>query len=238
MPDVIGPPPSTCPDLPAIPHLSHCTQEEERKPSLTTQLTVESMPFSAAKGEEVLLIHHLPQNSYDYSWYRGQSIQHNGALLLQNVSQKDEGTYTLQVLKNDVSQSKQAPGQFHVYRKPPRPSITEANADGTLLTVSLLFFWSSSISAKLSMNSTLIKAIEGDDVLLLVYNLPPDTLECTWYKGDKLESDFTIAAYTIPTEADTLGPAHSGREVIYSNGSLLLQDVIPEDTEWLPTPLI
>uniref|UniRef100_A0A8C9GW80 Immunoglobulin V-set domain-containing protein n=1 Tax=Piliocolobus tephrosceles TaxID=591936 RepID=A0A8C9GW80_9PRIM len=39
-----------------------------------------------------------------------------------------------------------------------------------------------------------------------------------------------ITAYTIDTETIILGPAYSGREAIYSNASLLIQNVTQNDT--------
>ncbi|KAM6223659.1 LOW QUALITY PROTEIN: cell adhesion molecule CEACAM6-like [Rhynchocyon petersi] len=51
-----------------------------------------------------------------------------------------------------------------------------------------------------------------------------------WYRGEKVDPNYQIATYMVSTQAKTSGPAYSGRETIYPNGSLLVQNVTLEDT--------
>ncbi|KAK2502177.1 hypothetical protein MC885_020909, partial [Smutsia gigantea] len=97
----------------------------------TAQLTVESVPPNAVQGKDVLLLaHNLPESLLGYVWYKGnrvnfdstivsyvintqavtpgieysgrETIYPNGSLLFQNVTQKDTGYYTLQVLHGSL----------------------------------------------------------------------------------------------------------------------------------------
>uniref|UniRef100_A0A2K6FK42 Ig-like domain-containing protein n=1 Tax=Propithecus coquereli TaxID=379532 RepID=A0A2K6FK42_PROCO len=95
---------------------------------------------------------------------------------------------------------------------------------GLLLTVSFLTFWSLPTTAQVTMESVPLNVVEGKDVLLLVHNVPQDALGYNWYKGDKVDSNYRIVAYVISTQVNNTGPAYSGRETIYPNGSLLFQN--------------
>ncbi|KAM9226319.1 LOW QUALITY PROTEIN: cell adhesion molecule CEACAM6-like [Dugong dugon] len=101
----------------------------------------------------------------------------------------------------------------------------------SLLRVSLLIFWSLSITAQPTTESVPFNAAEGNDVLLLLRNLPGDSLIYLWYKGESRDNNDKIASYlTGAPHPNATGPAHSGRETIYHNGSLLFQNVTLEDT--------
>nr|KAF6289938.1 hypothetical protein mPipKuh1_009778 [Pipistrellus kuhlii] len=102
-------------------------------------------------------------------------------------------------------------------------------SQGLLLAASLLTFWSLPTTAQLTMESVPPNAVEGQDVLLRVHNLPGNVAAYHWYKGKIWESD-RIVSYVIGTQIITFGPANSGRETIYPNGSLLLQKVTLKDT--------
>ncbi|XP_069313000.1 carcinoembryonic antigen-related cell adhesion molecule 3-like [Eulemur rufifrons] len=101
---------------------------------------------------------------------------------------------------------------------------------GLLLTVSLVTFWNPPATAQLTMESVPPSAVEGKDVLLLVHNLPQNTYGYSWYRGDKVDSSYRIVSYVTGTQVNTTGPAYSGRETIYPNGSLLFQNVTLNDT--------
>ena len=73
-------------------------------------------------------------------------------------------------------------------------------------------------------------AAEGESVLLQVHNLPEDVQTFSWYKGVLSTQDFKIAEYSIATKSIIRGRAHSRREIVYTNGSLLLQDVTEKDS--------
>uniref|UniRef100_A0A8C8ZEI2 Immunoglobulin V-set domain-containing protein n=1 Tax=Prolemur simus TaxID=1328070 RepID=A0A8C8ZEI2_PROSS len=100
---------------------------------------------------------------------------------------------------------------------------------GLLLTVSLVTFWNPPATAQLTMESVPPNAVEGKDVLLLIHNLPQDALGYNWYRGDKVDSSHRIVSYVTGTQVNTTGPAYSGRETIYPNGSLLFQNVTLND---------
>lgn len=85
-------------------------------------------------------------------------------------------------------------------------------------------------SAQLTVESVPPSVAEGASVLLLVHNLPENLQAIFWYKGVILFKDLEVARYVIAKDSSVPGPAHSGRETVYSNGSLLLQNVTWNDT--------
>ncbi|XP_034528278.1 carcinoembryonic antigen-related cell adhesion molecule 4 isoform X5 [Ailuropoda melanoleuca] len=99
-----------------------------------------------------------------------------------------------------------------------------------LLAVSLLTFWNPPTTAQLTVESVPPNAAEGKDVLLRVHSLPGDLLGYNWFRGETVMSSHQIVSYVVDTQVATPGPAHSGRETIYPNGSLLLQRVTLNDT--------
>ncbi|XP_028386170.1 carcinoembryonic antigen-related cell adhesion molecule 1 isoform X4 [Phyllostomus discolor] len=107
---------------------------------------------------------------------------------------------------------------------------------GLLLAVSLLTFWSPPSTARLTVAST--NAAEGKDVLLLVLNLPESLLTYNWFRGKSANSSRGIGAFVTQTQKFTPGPAHSGRETIYPNGSLLFQKVTLNDTGYYTIAII
>uniref|UniRef100_A0A2K6SNT1 Ig-like domain-containing protein n=1 Tax=Saimiri boliviensis boliviensis TaxID=39432 RepID=A0A2K6SNT1_SAIBB len=101
---------------------------------------------------------------------------------------------------------------------------------GLLLTASLLTFWNPPTSAQLTIESVPSNAAEGKEVLLLARNLPQDTTGFNWHKGGSVDSTRQITGYVIATQLTTRGPAYSGRETVYPNASLLIQNVTLNDT--------
>ncbi|XP_035868741.1 carcinoembryonic antigen-related cell adhesion molecule 1-like isoform X2 [Phyllostomus discolor] len=99
---------------------------------------------------------------------------------------------------------------------------------GLLLAISLLTFWSPPSTARLTVAS--VNAAEGKGALLLVLNLPENPAGYSWFRGESVDSSRGIGAFLIETQKFTPGPAHSGRETIYPNGSLLFQKVALNDT--------
>ena len=85
-------------------------------------------------------------------------------------------------------------------------------------------------SAQLRIDPVTPHAAEGESVLLQVHNLPEDVQTFSWYKGVLSTQDFKIAEYSIATKSIIRGRAHSRREIGYTNGSLLLQDVTEKDS--------
>ena len=103
------------------------------------------MPPLAAEGSDVLLLaHNVTKNPLGYSWQRGEKVDNtqliasyrvdtnaptngsvysgretlypNGTLLIRNVTQRDTGSYTLLVTKNDLQTEIQT-GHLHIYRE-------------------------------------------------------------------------------------------------------------------------
>ncbi|KAM8962740.1 LOW QUALITY PROTEIN: cell adhesion molecule CEACAM1-like [Lycaon pictus] len=126
-------------------------------PPTTAQVTVESVPPNAAEGKDVLLrVLNLPGDLLAYHWFRGKSVETNnrivsyvvntqmitpghaysgretaypnGSLLFQNITLKDTGYYTLQIITNDV-QVEQVPGQLRVFPELQKPHITSNNSN-------------------------------------------------------------------------------------------------------------
>lgn len=71
---------------------------------------------------------------------------------------------------------------------------------------------------------------EGASVLLLVDNLPENLKALFWYKGVYAIKKFEVARHIRAIDSSVQGPAHSGRELLFSNGSLLLHNVIGNDS--------
>ncbi|KAK7798002.1 hypothetical protein U0070_005221 [Myodes glareolus] len=101
---------------------------------------------------------------------------------------------------------------------------------GLLLAASLLIYWSSPTKAQVSVEAVPPHVAEGANVLLLVHNLTETVHVFYWYKGENRDSSNEIARFITSTSEITTGPAYSGRESIYPNGSLLFQNVTQNDT--------
>ncbi|XP_052568399.1 carcinoembryonic antigen-related cell adhesion molecule 1 isoform X2 [Peromyscus californicus insignis] len=101
---------------------------------------------------------------------------------------------------------------------------------GLLLTVSLLTCWNSPTTAKVTVEAVPPHVAEGQNVLLLVHNLPAEVQAFYWYKGETVVDSNEIARFLISSSTNKTGPAYSGREMIYPNGSLLFWNVTQNDT--------
>ncbi|XP_063514552.1 pregnancy-specific beta-1-glycoprotein 2 isoform X3 [Pongo pygmaeus] len=100
---------------------------------------------------------------------------------------------------------------------------------GLLLTASLLNFWNLPTTAQVTIEAQPPKVFEVKDVLLLVHNLPQNLAGYIWYKGQMTDLYHYITSYVVDGERIIYGPAYSGRETVYSNASLLIQNVTQED---------
>uniref|UniRef100_A0A8C6WDX5 Ig-like domain-containing protein n=1 Tax=Nannospalax galili TaxID=1026970 RepID=A0A8C6WDX5_NANGA len=99
-----------------------------------------------------------------------------------------------------------------------------------LFTASLFTFWSSPTSAQATIDLVPPLVAEGKNVLLLVHNLPENLNIIYWYKGITTTDDYEIARYLLSTNESVEGLAHSRRETIFRNGSLLIENVKQNDT--------
>nr|XP_006993789.1 pregnancy-specific glycoprotein 22-like isoform X2 [Peromyscus maniculatus bairdii] len=207
--------------------------------STTAQVTIESVPPQVVEGENVLLrVHNLPENLLAFIWHKGardmslrialyslakdtsvngpvhsgrETVYRNGSLLIHNVTQKDTGFYTLRTINRRIGIASITTKYLHVYT-----SLVDC---GHHLT-----------SAQPTIESVPPSVAEGSSVLLLVHNLPQNLLAFFWYKGMVVFNNLEISRHVIFTNSSMLGPAHSGRETLYNNGSLLLQNVTSKDT--------
>ncbi|XP_021010210.1 pregnancy-specific glycoprotein 22-like isoform X2 [Mus caroli] len=206
------------------------------RPPFPAKLTIESVPPSVAEGGSVLLlVHNLPEYSQLFFWYKGltlfneveiaeyriaknlsdpgpahsgrETVFSNGSLLLQNVTWKDTGFYTIQTV-NGFQEMELA----HIYLQVDTPCCDPLD------------------SAQLRIDPVTLHAAEGESVLLQVHNLPEDVQTFSWYKGVDSTPSFTIVEYSKAMKSIFSGYAHSRRETGYINGSLLLQDVTEKDT--------
>ncbi|XP_055268005.1 carcinoembryonic antigen-related cell adhesion molecule 4-like isoform X2 [Moschus berezovskii] len=99
-----------------------------------------------------------------------------------------------------------------------------------LLAVSLLTFWTPPTTAQFIIETMPPFAAEGTDVLLLARNVPENPLGYAWYRGERVDNSQLITSYRVDTNVTARGPAYSGRETIYPNGTLLIQNVTQKDT--------
>ncbi|XP_070306913.1 cell adhesion molecule CEACAM1 isoform X2 [Odocoileus virginianus] len=99
-----------------------------------------------------------------------------------------------------------------------------------LLAVSLLTFWPLPTTAQLTIEVVPPLAAEGSDVLLLAHNVTENPLGYSWYRGERVENSLLIASYRADTNVTTTGSVHSGRETLYPNGTLLIQNITQKDT--------
>ncbi|XP_055104821.1 pregnancy-specific beta-1-glycoprotein 6-like [Symphalangus syndactylus] len=100
---------------------------------------------------------------------------------------------------------------------------------GFLLTASLLNFWNPPATAQVTIEAQPPKISEGKDVLLHVHNLPQNLTGYIWYRGQMTDLYHYIASYVVDNDIIISGPAYTGRETVYSNASLLIQNVTRED---------
>ncbi|XP_070254998.1 cell adhesion molecule CEACAM21-like [Myotis yumanensis] len=95
------------------------------------------------------------------------------------------------------------------------------------LKFSLLNVWSLPTTAQLAIVST--NAAEGQNVTLRIDNMPPDVRGFMWYRGEEPNYKDKIASLGM-LPGHRAGPAHSGREQVNFDGSLLIKSVTLKDT--------
>ncbi|PNI95338.1 CEACAM7 isoform 3 [Pan troglodytes] len=101
---------------------------------------------------------------------------------------------------------------------------------GLLLTASLLTFWNLPNSAQTNIDVVPFNVAEGKEVLLVVHNESQNLYGYNWYKGERVHANYRIIGYVKNrSQENAPGPAHNGRETIYPNGTLLIQNVTHND---------
>lgn len=84
-------------------------------------------------------------------------------------------------------------------------------------------------SSKLMIQTIPPYAAEGESTLLQVHNLPEELQAFTWYKLTSRTQVLKVVEYSRATNYTTWGSEHSRREMVYTNGSLMLQNVTEKD---------
>ncbi|XP_076429752.1 cell adhesion molecule CEACAM7-like isoform X11 [Peromyscus maniculatus bairdii] len=96
---------------------------------------------------------------------------------------------------------------------------------GLLLAASVLTIWNIPSAAAPAIEAVPPTVLEGKNVLLLAHNLPDNLSAYHWFKGkEPLDKDLIIM-HEIKSQETKQGKLHSGRETLYPNGSLMLQNV-------------
>nr|AAD00153.1 pregnancy-specific beta 1-glycoprotein [Rattus norvegicus] len=201
--------------------------------------SIETLPPIVQDGKDVVLqVRNLPENLLGFAWFKGMTqatthligryiIEENpsfsfgpassgreklytdGSLLIENVTQKDAGLYTLGILGTDMK-SQEAHGEIQVE--------------------SLVFQCCNSLTpAKILVEPVPRHAAEGESVLLLVHYLPKELISFTWYNSMYTVPTFKIVNHHVIGNITTWGDAYRGRGMLYVSGSLLLQDITKED---------
>ncbi|CAH7392795.1 pregnancy-specific glycoprotein 22 [Phodopus roborovskii] len=206
--------------------------------STTAHVTTELMPSQVAEGENVLfLVHDLPENLTVFAWFKGlrsmkhgiamyllrhnlsgpgpvyssrETIYRNGSLLLEKVTQKDTGFYTLRTYNRRAKIISTTSIYLHVHA----------------------FLWNCGRFAtpgQPTIESVPPTIAEGGSVLLLVRNPPENIIAFAWFKGMTVIKTQEIARYITDKKSPVTGSAYSGRETMYQDGSLLLHGVTQKD---------
>ncbi|KAL1764158.1 carcinoembryonic antigen-related cell adhesion molecule 3-like, partial [Sigmodon hispidus] len=73
------------------------------------------------------------------------------------------------------------------------------------------------------------QVIKGENILLLVHGLPENILAMSWFK-DNLHINSGLVQYDLGYNLFVPGLSYSGRETVYPNGSLWIQNVTKSHT--------
>uniref|UniRef100_A0A6I8NSH0 CEA cell adhesion molecule 16, tectorial membrane component n=1 Tax=Ornithorhynchus anatinus TaxID=9258 RepID=A0A6I8NSH0_ORNAN len=115
----------------------------------------------------------------------------------------------------------------------PGPGCSSQVRDGATCgwgLASVLTAWLPPAPAQLTVTPIPPNPLEGWDVTLSVSGAPGGLLLYNWYRGASLSLTQMILSYINATEIQTPGAAHSGREAVHPNGSLLIQRVTLNDS--------
>ena len=117
------------------------------------------------------------------------------------------------------------------------PHIPKLNDEYTcsILTVflysclaSVLTCWHLPTTAQITIELVPPQVIEGENVLIRINNLPENLITLAWFRGMRIKSP-QIGQYILATNVTVWGPGHSGREILYSDGSLQIYNVSQKD---------
>ncbi|XP_041510525.1 pregnancy-specific glycoprotein 22-like [Microtus oregoni] len=203
--------------------------------STTAFVTTVSVPSRVAEGNDVLfLVHNLPEKFKTVAWFRGPSnmtaiyglpdnlsrpgpahsgretIFHNGSMLLEKVNLKDTGFYTVRT--------------YNIHGNAISTTYTYLNVYAPLWKCGLL-----DTSLQPTIESVPPSVAEGGSVLLLVRNIPENSVGFAWFKGMTAFKNLLGIRHLPFRKPIVFGPAYSGRETLNSDGSLLLHSVSQKD---------
>uniref|UniRef100_A0A8C2ML76 Ig-like domain-containing protein n=1 Tax=Cricetulus griseus TaxID=10029 RepID=A0A8C2ML76_CRIGR len=205
---------------------------------ISGQPTIESVPPSVAEGGSALLrVRNPPENIIAFAWFKGmtvlkdqeiaryitgrkspvtgpaysgrETLYQDGSLLLHGVTRKEPGLYTLRILRTDMK--------------------SEAATVQLQVDTSLSLCCNPLTSAQLMIQPVPQYAAEGESILLQVYNLPEDLQAFSWYKSIYRGQVLKIVEYSNIIYPASWEPAYRDRGMVYSNGSLLLENVTKQD---------
>ncbi|KAL1765263.1 carcinoembryonic antigen-related cell adhesion molecule 5-like, partial [Sigmodon hispidus] len=206
--------------------------------STTAQPIIESVPPQVAEGQNVLfLVQKLPKNAVIFVWSKEvnstnqviamsalnrdlsapgpmygnrETVYRNGSLLLRNVRKTDTGLYILQTLNRQAAILARASIFLHVHT----------------------FLWTCGrhdSSGQPTIQSVPPRIAEGGSVLLIVRNPPENIISYVWYKWLNRFNYLEVVKYRRDKNSIVWGPAYSGTETLYSDGSLMLHGITQKD---------
>ncbi|XP_051018438.1 pregnancy-specific glycoprotein 22-like [Acomys russatus] len=204
----------------------------------SAQPTIESLPPVVPEGGQVILkVHNVPENLLGFVWFKGKAVfwhleigrymlstkssvlgpahsgreefLSNGILLFHNVTEEDAGLYTLRILSTDMKNE-----EAHV----------EIQVDTALYKCC-----NPLTSSKILTEPVPRYAAEGESVLLLAHNLPKKMISFSWYRSMYKVPAFKIVEYNSIRNTTNWWNESTGREIVYSSGSLLLLNVTQND---------
>ncbi|XP_041510526.1 pregnancy-specific glycoprotein 22-like [Microtus oregoni] len=203
--------------------------------STTAFVTTVSVPSRVGEGDDVLfLVHNLPEKFKTVAWFRGSSntiakyelpdnlnrpglahsgretIFHNGSMLLEKVNLKDTGFYTVRT--------------YNIHGNVISTTYTYLNVYAYLWKCGLL-----DTPSQPTIEFVPPSVAEGGSVLLLVHNIPENSVGFAWFKGMAAFKNLLGIRRPQYRKPIVFGPAYSGRETLNSDGSLLLHSVSHKD---------
>ncbi|KAL1765082.1 carcinoembryonic antigen-related cell adhesion molecule 3-like [Sigmodon hispidus] len=138
------------------------------------------------------------------------TLYRNGSLLIKNVTKKDAGVYTLETFKTREKVESTTTTLLHVHAV-----LWTCGRHDT--------------SGQLTIVAVPPRIAEGGSVLLSVRNPPENILFFFWYKWINEFKRLNIVRYRIDKKLIVWESAYGGREILYSDGSLLLHNITQKD---------
>ncbi|XP_040590263.1 carcinoembryonic antigen-related cell adhesion molecule 1-like isoform X5 [Mesocricetus auratus] len=100
---------------------------------------------------------------------------------------------------------------------------------GLLLAALLLTYCNSSATAQARLAAVPPNVVVGASVILEIHDLETKIMAYYWYRGPHLHDDKEIVRFIPSRLVNMRGPAHTGREKVYQDGFMLLENVNKND---------